>query len=245
MLKYSGVCIDSVGELIEFLKTHLAGTNSPAWFRGQSKATWSLVPKLLREGVERSESYLITKFKQNATLLLPHPPTCDFEWLYLMQHYSWPTRLLDWSESPLVALYFAVEENDEDDGSLWVLLPTLLNEKSNYRPDYSLEIPSFEDEHLRNYLPETVMSEHRSRLFPIAALAPRNSPRMQSQQGAFTISHRENTAIEDVGEPDALRDHVWKYAIPRGAKASIREELRILGITRFQLFPELENLTSI
>ncbi len=237
--------IDSVGALVQHLAEHLRGLDAPVWFRGQSKAEWRLVPKLLRGTIPHSETYLISRFKQNATLLLPQHPKNDFEWLFLMQHHSMPTRLLDWTESPLVALYFAVTENVTDEGALWVLLPTLLNEKSNYRPDYPLEIPSFEDEDLQNYLPETVASEHRSRLFPMAAIAPRNSARMQSQQGVFTISHRENTPIDDIGAVGAARDHVWRFTIAPAVKAKLNSELKVLGITRFQLFPELDSLSHL
>jgi hypothetical protein len=244
-MRYPDERIDTVGMLVERLEAHLQGIDAPVWFRGQSKSEWRLVPKLLRGGVSQSEIYLISRFKQNATLLLLQLPQNDFEWLFLMQHHSVPTRLLDWTESPLVALYFVVTENDADEGALWILLPTTLNEKSNYRPDYPLEIPSFEDEHLQNYLPETVASEHRSRLFPMAAIAPRNSPRMQSQQGVFTISHRENTPIEDVGAVGAARDHVWRYIITPEAKATLRSQLKVLGVTRFQLFPELDSLSYI
>lgn len=244
-MRYPDAPIENIGTLVENLENHLRGIDAPVWFRGQSQSEWSLVPKLLRGDIQHSETYLISRFKQNATLLLSQSPKNDFEWLFLMQHHSMPTRLLDWTESPLVALYFAVTENEDDNGALWVLLPTVLNEKSNYRPDYPLEIPSFEDEDLTNYLPETVASEHRSRLFPMAAIAPRNSPRMQSQQGVFTISHRENTPIEDVGAEGAARDHVWKYTISSAAKSVIRSQLKVLGVTRFQLFPELDSLSNI
>lgn len=245
-MRYADEPIHSVGNLVERLKTHLQGIDKPVWFRGQSKSEWSLVPKLQRGDVKCSaEVYLISRFKQNATLLLQQRPKDDFEWLFLMQHHSMPTRLLDWSESPLVGMYFAVTENRDDEGALWVLLPTVLNEKSNYRPDYPHEIPSFEDVHLQNYLPETVASERRSRLFPIAALAPRNSPRMQSQQGVFTISHRDPIPVEDAGADGAVRDHAWRYLIPPAAKPRLQKELRILGITRFQLFPELDSLGQL
>lgn len=244
-MKYPDQQVTTVGDLVEKLKLHLEGLDVPVWCRGQSKASWQLVPKLLRGTAAQSEAFLINRFRQNATLLLPQHPKSDFEWLFLMQHHSVATRLLDWTESPLVALYFAVIENDDHDGSLWILLPTLLNEKSNYRPDYPLEVPSFDDEALHNYLPETVAAEHRSRLFPLAAIAPRNNSRMQAQQGVFTISHRENTPIENVGAPGAQRDHVWRYIIPATAKTALRQELRILGFSRFQLFPELDSLASL
>lgn len=244
-MRYPDEPIDSIGMLVERLTVHVHGIDAPIWFRGQAKAEWNLIPKFLRGTVTCSETYLISRFKQNATLLLHQHPKNDFEWLFLMQHHSIPTRLLDWTESPLVALYFAVTESDADDGALWILLPTVLNEKSNYRPDHPLEIPSFEDEDLQNYLPETVASEHRSRLFPMAAIAPRNSPRMQSQQGVFTISHRENTSIEDIGATGAARDHVWRYIITPAVKSMLRAQLKVLGVTRFQLFPELDSLSYI
>jgi hypothetical protein len=243
-MRFDDEIINNVGELIEKLKLNLSGIPVPIWYRGQSKSDWILVPKLLR-GNKEQETYLINRFKQNASLLLSQHPRNEFEWLFLMQHHAMPTRLLDWTESPLVALYFAVTENTEAEGALWVLLPTVLNEKSNYRPDFPLEIPSFEQEDLKNYSPEVVASEHRSRLFPMAAIAPRNSPRMQSQQGVFTVSHREDTPIEDTGAPGAARDHIWRYIIPAEAKNTIKSELKVLGITRFQLFPELSSLSDI
>jgi len=241
-MKYPDESIGSVGALVHCLKRHLRGIEAPVWFRGQARSDWKLVPKLLRDGgAQKKETYLIRRFKQNATLLLPRHPKNDFEWLFLMQHYSLSTRLLDWTESPLVALYFAVTEHNDADGALWVLLPTELNAISNYRPDYALEIPSFEDEHLQNYLPETVAGEHRTRLLPVAAIAPRNNPRMQAQQGVFTISHRDNTPVEDSG----TKNHVWRYTISSAVKSPLQAELKTLGITRFQLFPELDSLAQL
>lgn len=245
-MKYPDEPVTSVGNLVESLRRHINAYEGPVWFRGQSKVDWPLVPKLLRvTSPNPSEAFLINRFKQNATLLLSLPPKNDFEWIFLMQHHSMQTRLLDWTESPLVALYFAVLENELIDGALWVLLPTVLNNMSNYRPEYQHEVPSFEDELLQNYLPETIAREHRSMLFPMAAIAPRNNSRMQAQQGVFTISHRGNTPIEDVGAPGAARDHVWRYIIPSSVKDVIRHDLRLLGFSMFQLFPELDSLASL
>ena len=243
-MKYEETEIKSIGQLIERLGKHVGEYVSPVWFRGHTKSDWKLEPKLMRIDPLPSETYYLNRFKQDASLILAHQPNGEFEWMFLMQHYGVPTRLLDWSESPLTALYFAINGHPEEAGALWILLPSELNKKSNYRPDYEFEIPSFEDEHLKGYLPSTIAGENKSKLFPMAAIAPRNSVRMQSQQGVFTICHRQNIPIEDVGADGNPRDHIWKYVIPPDAKETFKKELKWLGINRFQLFPELESLSQ-
>jgi hypothetical protein len=79
----------------------------------------------------------------------------------------------------------------------------------------------------------------------MAAIARRNSARMQAQQGVFTISHRENVTIEDVGPEGAARDHVWRYLIHAAAKAQIKQDLKLLGFGRFHLFPELASISAV
>jgi hypothetical protein len=222
-MRYDESEINSLGELIEKLEVHVGGYQSPIWFRGQAQSSWSLEPKLMRLVPRPSETYYLNRFKQDASIILSHRPGSEFEWMFLMQHYGIPTRLLDWSESPLTALYFAINEFNSNPGALWILLPSELNKKSNYRPEYEFEIPSFEDEHMKGYLPSTISMEMKSKLFPMAAIAPRNSPRMQSQQGVFTICHRESIAIENVGAEGNPRDHVWKMLFRPLPKKSLSE----------------------
>jgi hypothetical protein len=246
-MRYTDRQIDSIGELIERLREDLLGHVGPVWFRGQGSSGWRLEPKLLRGAPGLSETHLINRFKQNASFIVEKPPQEEFGWLFLMQHYGIHTRLLDWSESPLVGLYFAVEEEarQAEEGALWVLIPTLLNSKSNYRPAYEREVPSFDDEYMKNYDPGTIARELRSSLYPVAAIARRNSSRMHAQQGVFTISHRENITIEEVGPAGAARDHVWRYLIAAGLKLQMKRDLNLLGYTRFHLFPELASISAI
>jgi len=60
-------------------------------------------------------------------------PKDEWDWIFLMQHYRAPTRLLDWSESPLVALYFALVDKlqEDSDGALWCMDPIALNRIAN------------------------------------------------------------------------------------------------------------------
>ena len=93
----------------------------PWVFRGQRDANWKLASSYerarerlglskLNERLSRISEYTaLEEFKRNASHLLPREPSCQLEWLALMQHYGAPTRLLDFSESPFVALYFALD----------------------------------------------------------------------------------------------------------------------------------------
>ena len=176
-------------------------------------------------------------------MLIDRQPTDSFDWLFLMQHYGVPTRLLDWTESPLVALYFAATEEkySDKDGALWLLKPTELNKDASIFGSEEFFIPSFDDVELTNYSIETLEQNPRQKLSPIATIATRNNPRIQSQLGVFTIHHQDERPIEQIGDTD----HVIKYVVPEGSKPSIREELRLLGYNKFQLFPELSSIGDI
>lgn len=229
------------------LMSQLATINrrtSYVWFRGQSDSKWPLLPSLnrRRSTLER-ERNLMKRFKQNATYLLPPSNRDDWEWLFLMQHHRLPTRLLDWTESPLVGLYFAVtsQRNRSRDGALWCLKPIELNKHANIVYGNKFELPAFgEDNVLNNYLPSNVSGEKTSELSPAAGIAPRSNSRLYAQLGVFTINHRTNVPIESVGDGT----HVTKLIIPASAKKNLQLELTHLKLNRLSLFPELENVSA-
>lgn len=224
----------SVSELISKVTRDVARCDPPVWFRGHGSKDWKLLPYIARGGQMEPEMTLIKKFKQNAMMLVSPRPTETIEWLFIMRHHGVPTRLLDWTESPLIGAYFAVYENPDEDGALWAILPKELNNAANVD-----DIPSFEeDDVLRSYDPDFYIGETTSRLLPLAIIAPRNSTRMQAQLSVFTISHRDNTPIEEIGNSQ----HVWRYIVPREYKNAILKELVMIGIGRFQLFPELQSV---
>lgn len=106
------------------------------WFRGQTNANWTLMPAVLRSepGVYVEETSMFHHFQ----LRVPEyhqTHRATFDWLCLMQHYEIPTRLLDWTESMIIALFFAVEDTDAsadnntpEEGRLYVLNARRLNE---------------------------------------------------------------------------------------------------------------------
>ncbi|WP_340642453.1 FRG domain-containing protein [Photobacterium damselae] len=97
-------------------------------FRGMANSNYQLVPSIARginEGVggdiESLERDMLSEFKRLTLPTLTSQPTSDFEWLILAQHYGFPTRLLDWTANPMVALFFAVESEDDHDAYLHIV----------------------------------------------------------------------------------------------------------------------------
>ncbi len=181
---------------------------------------------------------LIKKFRQNATLLVEKIPESHHDWLFLMRHHRVPSRLLDWTESPLVGMYFAVTEHPRSNGVVWALFPYELNKFVNAN---LTELPSFGEnkQDVNNYDPEVMeLGPQTSQYTPLAIIAPRSSQRMQAQLSVFTLSHRNRTPIDRIGHGR----HVWRYIIPSQVKARITEDLEMVSISKFQLFPELDSI---
>jgi hypothetical protein len=83
-------------------------------FRGHHRPEWSLLSsldRLVSRGRRDAENFLIREFQRSAQHFLPFVPDKDdfLEWLALMQHHGTPTRLLDFTLSPYIGLYFALE----------------------------------------------------------------------------------------------------------------------------------------
>lgn len=216
------------------------------WFRGHANIDWELQPSIARDCANpiQREWALLKRFKQNANSFLPDIQRSSWEWLLLMQHYFVPTRLLDWSESPLIGLYFAVENKkfDKFDGALWVLSPVKLNTHAGFRLTYKNDLFCFDiDGELDSYLPEQVIRNPGLLLDkPIAVIGPQSSTRMIAQHAVFTIFHSKFTPIEQVANDQCF----WRYPIPKGIKPIIRENLNTLGYNQLTLFPELGNVGS-
>lgn len=235
--------VQSIAEFVDALREDHKEGNA-TWFRGHADSSWSLLPGIMRSDTDISEGSLLARFKQSAAMLTERSPSTSFDWTFLMQHYGVPTRLLDWSESPLVALFFAVDEISvypDADAAVWCLKPILLNKNANISdPKEPQYIPSFEDEEMEPYRTEAIRNP-RVELLPVATIATRNNPRIQAQMGTFTIHHKNKIPLEDVGD----RSHVAKYIIPNASRESLRSELRLLGLNRFSLFPELTSVGEI
>jgi hypothetical protein len=136
----------SLRELLEFRPTVVGPCSVPPphrWlFRGQERSTWNLKPTIEHEPSVRStrdnEALLLGDFKTHAQWLLENVPSFDDvpSWLALMRHHGAPTRLLDWSYSLYVALFFACKERPaacEPHAALWAVNTSLIEAEARQR----------------------------------------------------------------------------------------------------------------
>ena len=102
------------------------------WFRGQGNSEWPLVPKFYRECDQsrNTDDEVREEFAQRGPAFCQYAPSGDCDWYFLMQHHGAPTRLLDWTDGALIALYFAVRDSTGlTDAAVWMLDPYWLNRK--------------------------------------------------------------------------------------------------------------------
>lgn len=216
----------------------------PAFWRGHSVATWDLIPRIFR-GAEATyrESDLLQKFRLRGASRIENPPRFkdESEWIRLARHYGLPTRLLDWTYSPIVALYFATcdAQHFNEDACLWCLNPHRLN--LHFKSGDTILVPS--NKRVKRLIKDAFGNKEPDGHDILAIAAGEIDIRMLVQQAAYTIHQNANGAdLRKLTNPAApiLR----QFIIPKGAKQHVRELLSRLGISVATLFPDLGHLAD-
>lgn len=263
--------IESLGELIEFAEQLDRGGTPSHWFRGQADTAWSLQCRLWRRGPDvadhggaaythNDERNLAHRFRVRAATRRPDAPNYSDAagWLSLMQHYGLPTRLLDWSRSPLVAAYFALPEtpvenkNVQRDAAIWVLNPHELN----YRRCRNSLTPGLSSRQLGRLVSDAFFDREQHQAEShfragdhaevMAAMAWEADPRMVVQQGAFTVHAGPRSAgrrgVRGLDEESDAHEYLTLLKIPADTTARLRREVAAAGFREGDLFPDLEHL---
>jgi hypothetical protein len=204
--------------------------NDPAviWYRGHANADWTLQPTLIRSPNGRTnEAIFEQQFVKHAPRLLPQPRTTDWENVFEMQHHGLPTRLLDWTRTFAVAVFFALSE-DHPRSRIFLLDPYRLNLASGYHDLIRTANAARDDFH------KSILENHESGLKPIAVEAPFQNNRMYAQQSAFTV-YRSSDEPLDMAVAEAVR----VVDIPAQARAGAEEFLELAGVNAASVFPDI------
>ena len=222
------------------------------WFRGVASSTFRLVPSLYRsaDGKEDrfSDDELRSEFKRRALpLVAERPPRDDWEWYSLMQHYGAPTRLLDWTDSALVALYFAISSyRPSPDGgvpqtpAVWALNPWRLNQKGDQK-FVGPVVP--QETAIDNYLGPPFRSAIPPRQ-PIAIDPIFIAQRMLVQHSHFTLHGSDPRGLDEMVDDLKLQDTLFKLVIlsEDDSVKILRQRVALLGISETTIFPDLNGL---
>lgn len=231
---------DFVGELRD--------SNDEFLWRGQRDATWKLsstiyrffesqsVPQNDRMDYEnRTVKFFQRRVKSARDLEIKISEKSEI--LVLMQHYGCPTCMLDWSKSPFVALYFAIEEQSASAALFGLNLTkyqALVGEKVAL-DDY--------DGSILSWIPGRVFGHlQRDRVtFPIPLVPEPITDREYNQQTAFLVDLQHEKPLEDCFLGD-VNDYLWKLEFGRSMRSSIVSDLLSMNIDGYHLFQGLHGI---
>jgi hypothetical protein len=192
---------------------------SSAWvFRGVSNAEYELIPKIGRPPLSGQREQAIFKAFTRGAVAFTQLPASRMERLALAQHFGLPTRLLDWSENPLVAAYFACGGDLNADGAVYVLRAERLIDESKDAVD------PFSVTEVARYYPSHV------------------TPRITVQRGLFTVHPNPVLALDASSNDGSFKLH--RILIPSAFKRKLRYDLSRFHVHRVSLFPDLEGLAG-
>ena len=186
------------------------------WYRGHKSRDYLLIPSLYRKIGDLSNNTVNSRLlKSKENLLLEEfstrnyfrfqykLPENELLWMSIMQHYGVSTRLLDWSENIMPALFFALEEyfknrdfNSIDVPCIWVMNPKMLNNAfSHFSSDWKT-IARIRNNDIPSLITKNLYSELEHANFPLAVKSPINSERIEKQSGVFCILRSEEHTSE-------------------------------------------------
>jgi hypothetical protein len=208
-------------------------------FRGSSDASASLVSGLVRLGGDvELERQLMRAFRKYARQdAVPHDT--EWDWLALGQHHGLPTRLLDWTYSPYVALHFATHNvaRYDRDGVVWMVDYVKAHERLPARLRETLGAEGaqvFTTELLAEVSPELHDLDDEGDGFVLFVEPPSFDARIVNQYALFCVLSPFDFRLEDLAR---------RIVIPAALKWEIRDKLDQANVTERVLFPGLDGIS--
>lgn len=271
--------INSVSDYIaaiEKLKTYYPSdmfSDSPVaklfLYRGHCDENYELLPGVFRKTIETTtqnpienkkylawtdEMGLLKTFIQEASAYINLPSTDILHWAEYAQHYGVPTRFLDWSRNPLVALYFACKDKTKTDGTVWLLHS--MNYTRFVNDEYATMQKKTTGEIITDLLNNQSEVEH-----PVLYTPYYVDTRMSAQQSYFLVWGTKQEPLDQILSDDKYwmdlpaqdngirmygpaqhEEFLFSFGIPANRKQPILHELDTLGINEKTLFPGLDGI---
>jgi len=216
-------------------------------FRGVSQADYDLKSSLARMGrVGDLERHMLRNFRKYAQSKAV-PQDSVWNWLAVAQHHGLPTRLLDWTYSPYVALHFATERVElyDRDAAIWCVDYGVTNQ---YLPDRLKQVlreegsDVFTAEMLAAAAPTLAEFDALSPEPFVAFLEPPSlDDRIVNQFALFSLLSSARAGLDAwlAARPHVLR----RLIVPAGLKWEVRDKLDQANITERVLYPGLDGLS--
>ncbi len=217
--------IKQVNSFEEF-NTILTGVqpNERYFFRGVKDTSYKLIPSVGRDDIPIigyiNERIMFKMFQNQAVSYLKDRPQTKWEWLALAQHHGLPTRLLDWTTNPLVALWFATEK-------------AKIKSVDDKFAIYWLTVKSGIDHDIMDNDNDPFNTEGAH----LIAL-PHLSSRIKNQFGLFTIQDDPKKELNE------YFNRIIKYEFNASLKSEFRDKLNLYGINASTIFPDLNGVAQ-
>lgn len=249
-----------IKSLDEYLKIIRVISTDSTWYRGESKQHEFLIPKLYRNldvdkiytSLSKEREYYI-EFRRRAQSLVKNIDKNDFwSWYFLIQHYGGPTRLLDWSKNPVVALFMSLDskKDREEDSIVYLLSPTVLSDYAfqeiNNQDKNNARILYPGEDYTDKWIDNLINKNNSIPKSPIALLPAYSDKRIISQHSCFTLfGERKNGFFKDEKPITCTccdRKIITKIIIDHNSVDKLLRQLKQIGISSENIYPGLEGL---
>jgi len=259
MAKLTELTADTLNAYLNIIDGYAQDPLDPFWFRGVGDTDYPLIPSLYRHQTYRTkeelfslEKKILVRFRERSLPYLTVPLTKNWEYLFLMQHYGVPSRLLDWTENPFVVVFFARTAAKLDNtmgkymkpAAVWLRSPRLWNQKVFAHVSYQGVALSISDRSLDAYEPLSSATDEPP-AYPAAMYGLHNSPRIVAQRGVFTIFGSKIESMDALFLNDSFQDNtLLKIVLPANKIQELLNKLISTGHTDSMMFPSLEGLAQ-
>jgi hypothetical protein len=251
--------IESLGELVDAatpseVDPASGRLRSTAVFRGCRRTNARLLTSLDRLGGLKPphakghlEAHILRNFIRYSRPHLAHPAGNPWELLVTAQHHGLPTRLLDWSHSPLVAAHFATADEGESDRAVWRLDWGAVHRHFGL-PPYALLVEEVGELLRRQGLSSLwELFEHPDggpAQFVCMLDPPALDARIVAQAASFTLCSDKTRSFDQVLADNGLLSALTRFVIPADRVARVRDQLDLVTMDERRLFPDLDGVAA-